>query len=136
MESNPYDEDDLTIEMELESGSNSQLEDRMEAAGGTPHELFYQQLCDEFGPELVDYTQRCFYLRLWKQVHGEYPCTLDYLRLRSLLAIEEEQNLKQSYEMYVSNEKSRNVDRQTTQQHHPGGHMGGGVLPNIHRNTF
>jgi len=109
-----------------------QLEAMIEASGGTPHEVFYQELCDEWGPEIVDYVQRSFYLRMWKQVHGEYPCELDYVRLRSLMAIEEEQNLKQNYEMHVSHMQNKHASRQTTQRSFPGG----GVTPNVHRNVF
>ncbi len=71
-----------------------------EDAEGTPNEMFYESLCDEFGSGYVDYTQRCMYLRHWKEVHGSYPCKLDYLRLVSLLGIDDERNLRESYDSF------------------------------------
>lgn len=111
---------------------NPQILDKIDASGGTPHELFYDELCGEWGPEAVDYVQRCFYLRMWKQVHGTYPCPLDYVRMRALMALEEEYNLRQAYEMYKSHEMNKRNEGAMRQQHFAGGH----VTPNVHRNIF
>lgn len=63
-------------------------------------EAQYDELCDLYGQGIVDYTLRCFYLRSWKSLHGDYPFKLNYLRMRSLLALEQEFGLRQAYDAW------------------------------------
>ena len=96
--------DDLTIEYDEEV--RSIIGDRE-----TPSEREYNALCDEFGDETVALVHRCFYLRAWMNVHGEYPYKLEYIMLRSILAVEEEISLRQAKESFDAREKQRTMER-------------------------
>ena len=110
--------DDLTIEYNEEV--QSMIGDRE-----TPSEREYNALCDEFGDEVVALVHRCFYLRAWMNVHGEYPYRLEYIMLRSILAVEEEISLRQAKDSFDAREKQRAMERSMsskTQSHQ--GHSG------------
>ena len=98
--------DDLTIE--YDEGARSMFGDRE-----TPSEREYNALCDEFGDEVVSLVHRCFYLRAWMNVHGQYPYQLEYIMLRAILAVEEEISLRQAKEAFDAREKQRVMERST-----------------------
>ena len=98
--------DDLTIE--YDEGARSMFGDRE-----TPSEREYNALCDEFGDEVVSLVHRCFYLRAWMNVHGQYPYQLEYIMLRAILAVEEEISLRQAKESFDAREKQRVMERST-----------------------
>ncbi len=72
----------------------------------------WDELCEEYGNEIVGYVSRCFHLRAWRKVHGSYPYDLDYLMLKSILAIQDEVSLREAKISYDSIEKSRRVTTQ------------------------
>ena len=96
--------DDLTIE--YDEGVQTMIGDRE-----TPSEREYNALCDEFGDEIVALVHRCFYLRAWMNVHGQYPYQLEYIMLRAILAVEEEISLRQAKESFDAREKQRAMER-------------------------
>ena len=96
--------DDLTIE--YDEVARTMIGDRE-----TPSEREYNALCDEFGDEVVSLVHRCFYLRAWMNVHGQYPYQLEYIMLRAILAVEEEISLRQAKESFDAREKQRVMER-------------------------
>lgn len=67
----------------------------------------WDELCEEYGTNIVEFVNRCFYMRSWRKIHGTYPYELDYLMLRAILACEEEISLRTAKTSYDSMEKSR-----------------------------
>lgn len=63
---------------------------------------------------MVEYVCRLFYLKSWKKHHGEYPYSLSYLYLKSILCIEEEIALRTAKQAYDSAEKSRQMQRSSS----------------------
>jgi hypothetical protein len=92
----------------------------------TPSELLTEELVKEHGKDLVDYVNRCFYLRSWNALHGDYPYELDYDRLRSLLAIDQEFGLRQAFDSYKMKEKQREAEQQIKVQQAQAKSGGGG----------
>lgn len=69
----------------------------------------WEELCDEYGTHIVEYVNRCFYMRSWMKVHGSYPYELDYLMLKAILACEEEVSLRTAKASYDSMEKTKQL---------------------------
>lgn len=93
--------DDLTIDQDEELGVFVQQR---------PSEVQYNALCDEFGDDVVALVHRCFYLRAWKNVHGSYPYSLEYIMLKALLALEDELKLREAKEAFDSKEQNRRME--------------------------
>jgi hypothetical protein len=82
----------------------------------TRDELIAEELAAEYGEDIVIYVNRCFYLRSWKALHGDYPYEMDYHRLKALLAIEQEFGLRQAFDAWQMKEKQREGEQQIKTQ--------------------
>ena len=95
--------DSLTVELDEEAGKIVQR---------LPVDIFYDSLYKLHGETFVSFVDRCFYLKAWKSIHGSYPYSLDYLKLRAIIVIEEEIGLRKAKEMFDMKQKQNRMERE------------------------
>jgi hypothetical protein len=84
-----------------------------------------EQLVRRYGEYWVTYVNRLFYLRNWKEVHGEYPYELPYHLMQGLMYVDHECGLMKQFTMYDSKHKAEvEQQRAKARQNFAGKHDG------------